>query len=91
MHFHYDVGKGMTEGEILELLETFERNEEWFSERYDEFVRKFPGKVIAIRDQKIVSVGKSIEETIKDLTSKGEDINRVYIGTIPPEGMAFIL
>ena len=79
------------EERMLELFKTFEKNEEWFSEHYEEFEEKLAGKIIAIKDQKMIAVKAEVEEILKELESRNEDINSVYITAIPPKGTAFIL
>ena len=79
------------EEEIAELLLEFEENELWFSEHYEELREKYANMILAIKDKKIVSASLEIEELFRNINSKNVDANSVYIATIPPEGIAFIL
>ena len=79
------------EEETARLLLEFEENEKWFSEHYEELREKYADMMLAIKDKKIVSTSSEIEELYGDLDSKNVDISSVYIATIPPAGMAFIL
>jgi len=82
-----------TEKEAAELLLKFEESEKWFSEHYEELRESYANKMLAINieDKKIVSASSEIEELFRDLNSKNVDVNSVYIATIPPKGIAFIL
>lgn len=79
------------EEEIAELLLEFEENELWFSEHYEELREKYANMILAIKDKKIVSASLEIEELFRNISSKNVDADSVYIATIPPEGIAFIL
>lgn len=79
------------EEELKPLLETFEKNWSWFSEHYDQLEKKYASKVLAIKNQKVAAVSEKIEDLLEDLKAKSEDISSIYIGSIPPKGIAFIL
>ena len=81
----------MSEEKIIRLLREFEENEEWFSENYQELQKKFENMILAIKDKKIISMKRDMESLLKDLESKNIEVESVYIGTIPPKGIAFIL
>ena len=79
------------EKRMLALFKTFERNDEWFSKHFDEFKEEMAGKVLAIKDQKLIAAKSSVKEILEELESRHEDISSIYITAIPPKGMAFIL
>lgn len=81
----------LPEKDVKTLLETFEKNWNWFSDHYDQLEKKYADKVLAIKDQKVIAVSGKIEDLLAELEAKKEDISSVYIGTIPPKGIAFIL
>ena len=78
----------MSEEKIIKLLREFEENEKWFSENYQELQKKFENMILAIKDKKIISIKRDMESLLKDLESKNIDVESVYIGTVPPKGIA---
>ena len=79
------------EEETVRLFKDFEESEKWFSEHYDELRENYADMMLAIKDKKVISTSSEMEELFKDLNSKNVDVNSVYIASIPPEGIAFIL
>lgn len=82
----------MPEEEILlkDLIE-YEKNAKWFSAKYPEIAEKYEGKTVAVKNQKIVAVKATLDETLKEFELKKEDIVSIYIATIPEKAIAFIL
>jgi len=76
---------------ISEVLKKFEENAKWVDENILEIQEKYEGKTIVVKDRKIIMVKASLDEALKELESKGEDIGSVYIETIPKKAIAFIL
>jgi len=81
----------MPEETLLKDLKDYERNAEWFSAKYAEIAKKYEGKTVAVKDQRIVTVKATLDETLKEFELKKEDINSIYIATIPEKAIAFIL
>jgi len=81
----------MTEKDVKSLLETFERSEEWFSANYEKLREKYEDKFLAIKDEKDIAANERIEALLKELKAKGEDIDRIFITSFPPKGVASIL
>jgi len=76
---------------LLKDLKEYEKNAQWFNAVYPEIAKKYEGKTVAVRGQKVVIVKETLDETLKELESKKEDIGLVYIATIPEKAIAFIL
>jgi len=74
----------------LKVLETLGEDSRWISEHYDK-LRKHEGKVIAVKNKKILHVSESLEELFTELESKKENSAFVLIATIPPKSASFIL
>lgn len=86
-----ELNLSVSEEELVKLLLEFEENEEWFSGHYKDLQKKYADMMLAIKDKKVISASPEIEELFNDLKSKNVDIDSVYITTIPPKGIAFIL
>jgi len=76
---------------LLKNLKIFEENARWFSGNYSEIVKKYEGKTVAVKDQKIVMVKASLDEVLKEFELRKEDVGSIYIATIPEKAIAFIL
>jgi len=86
------MGLSMSENDrIRRLLEEFEKDCRWFSDNYDKLEKKYLGKVVAVKGRKVIAVGESVEDLVKQLSEMDVDVGTVYMGTIPPKGVAFIL
>jgi hypothetical protein len=81
----------MEEEVFVKELKAFERNAKWFSENYSEIVEKYEGKTVAVKEQKIAIVKATLDEVLKELELKREDMGAIYIATIPEKAIAFIL
>ncbi|MGB2729060.1 MAG: DUF5678 domain-containing protein [Halobacteriota archaeon] len=75
----------------LETLKAIDRDGRWFGENYDRYKKIFEGKIIAVKDEKILSVGDDMQELSNEIEEKGEDPRWVYVTTIPPKDVVFIL
>jgi len=75
----------------LELFEMHEKNEEWFSNHFEQLRKKHEDKFVAIRNQSLLATEDKIEVLLAQLEQSGIDTNEVFITSIPPEGMASIL
>lgn len=80
-----------SEEEGFESLQAIERDSKWFSENYDKYKEIFVGKIIAVKSEKILSVGDDMRELGNKIEEKGEDPRWVYVTSIPPKDVVFIL
>lgn len=75
----------------LELLNVTEENIEWLNNNYEKIQEEFAGKIIAIKDKKIVASATTSELILKELENKGIDESDVLIEVIPPKNEITIL
>lgn len=68
-----------TEMQTLQLLNSIEKDLEWFSLNYKNLIKKFNEKFIAIKDESIVAEGHTFEEVISKIESKNLDPTNVLI------------
>jgi len=71
-------------------LEMLDNDSQWVTENYDK-LRKYEGKVIAIKNKKIIDVADTLENLLKKLEEKKENSAFLLIEAIPPKGVSFIL
>jgi len=71
-------------------LMMLDNDSQWVTENYDK-LRKYEGKVIAIKNQKIIQVSDTLEHLLKKLEEKKENSAFLLIEAIPPKGVSFIL
>lgn len=81
----------MEDYKIIELLKKAQENSEYVSKNFDELRKKYEGKVFAVKDQKVIHDAKKIEDLLRGLEEKGEDMAFLLIESIPPKNLSFIL
>ena len=57
----------MSDITVEELAAILEQDNQWLAEHYLETIEKYPGKVVAIKEKKIVAVGNSYSEVYSSL------------------------
>lgn len=75
--------------EEVEMLLKANENSKFVDENFEQLSRKYPGKVIAVKNNKVVAVAKDTDTLMKKISQK--DLSSVFITSIPPRGVAFIL
>jgi len=81
----------MSEAELLKRLKAFEEDSKWLSKNCEELREKYEGKVFAIKNQKVIQTADSVEELVKKLEEKKEDVAFLLIEKLPPKDISFIL
>lgn len=71
-------------------LEMLDNDSQWVTENYDK-LRKYEGKVIAIKNKKIIDISDTLENLLKKLEKRKENSSFLLIEAIPPKGVSFIL
>jgi len=72
-----------------ELLERLIEDSKWISENYEE-LRKYEGKVIAVKNKRIILASESILDLLNELEKK-ENAAYILVEAIPPKNASFIL
>jgi len=73
-----------------QTLEILDEDSKWVTENYEE-LRKYEGKVIAIKNKQIIDVSDTLENIMKKLEDKKENSAFLLIEAIPPKSVSFIL
>lgn len=75
----------------LDLLNSSEGNLVWFQENFAKLQEEFGGKIIAIKDRKVIASAKNGKELLEVLEKKNIDDSEVIIENIYPRGEITIL
>ena len=65
--------------QTLQLINSIEKDLEWFSLNYKNLIKKFDEKFIAIKDENIVAEGDTFEEVINKIEAKNLDPTNVLV------------
>ena len=76
---------------VVEALDEMEEQRKWVNEHYDELREKYEGKVFAVKDKKVIITSGSITELLEEAKKIGEDPTLLFVDSIPPKGVSFIL
>ena len=81
----------MENSQILEILRRSEEDSKWVSDDFENLRNKYEGKVLAVKDKRVISYADTAEELVEKLEKTGENIGFLLIETIPPRNLSFIL
>lgn len=81
----------MEDAQVLEILRRSEEDSRWVSEEYEKLRGKYAGKVLAVKNKKVVCDADTIEELVDKLQGMGENVGFLLIESIPPKDLSFIL
>jgi hypothetical protein len=70
--------------------ERLEQDSAWVTENYEN-LRKYEGKVVAVKNKTIIAVSESLEDLLKNLEEKKENTACLLLEAIPPKNVSFIL
>ena len=80
------------ENQRLTLLKSFEENSNWFHKNIDLIRKKgFTGKFVAIKSNKVISSGESMDNLMDSLEKEGENPSYLFIEFVHPEGYVLLL
>lgn len=71
-------------------LERLEEDSVWVTQHYDS-LKKYEGKVVAVKNKGIIAVSENLEKLLKDLEKKNENSACLLLEAIPPKNASFIL
>ena len=77
---------------MVQQLERFERDMDWFQQQYDSLTKKYPHEYVAVLDETVVGHDKDLRKLIGTIEGKyPEKRDRVAIKFISPEKIELIL
>jgi len=76
----------------LQLLQRFEKDSKWFHSNTD-LLRKngFMGKIVAIKEGKVISSGENIDIVIQSVEKQKENPKFIFMKIINPNGFNILL
>lgn len=80
----------MENSQILEILRKSEEDSKWVSADFENLRNKYEGKVLAVKDKRVISYADTVEELVEKLEKTGENIGFLLIETVP-RNLSFIL
>jgi len=63
----------MDEREVFEVLERFDMDSKWVSEKLDELREKYPDQYIIVKDCKVIDSDTNLDKLLERVRSKGLD------------------
>jgi len=73
------------------ILEKIEEEESYFNSHYEDFLERYEGLILAIKDRKVIEAEETIEKLLEKLEKKGVNIYETFITSLPKKSIAFIL
>jgi len=80
----------MCDEEIKRSLDKFEEDGDWFYKHIADLQKEHEGKLVAVKDGKVIGVKKQIETLLRDIEKKGINVSNVYINFVPEKNMIYI-
>lgn len=75
----------------LALLNSFEKDNKWLNEHYEEVQKSHPNEFVAIENAKIIGSGKVVDKLVEELRSKKVKVETILIEFVPRKGLKIIL
>lgn len=72
-------------------LQEFEKNQKWFMENFDNILKKYREKFVAVWHQKVVGANPDLKRLSKNVREKTKDAKGVYIGYVSEKPLEMIL
>lgn len=76
----------MDEKEEQKLFDEYVKDGDCFQEHFDELAEKYEGKLVVVKNRKVIDSDGDVDILCKRLRDKGENPAMLFIGTILPEG-----
>jgi 3-methyladenine DNA glycosylase Tag len=64
---------------------------EFVEKNFKKFSEQYEGKLIAVKNKKIIASSEESEELVKKIKKSGHNPNWTYITSFPPKGLTLIL
>jgi len=75
----------------VQLLSDFEKEAEWFFQKYNSFKDEYRGKYVLVKNKKIIAVASDFETLQKKVKELGLDITSSFIKYIPEKDIVAII
>lgn len=68
----------------------FAKDSEWLTDHYED-IKDSGNKVVAIKDGQVIHEGETMEDVLRELENRGEDLAYILVEVIPSDDVSFIL
>ena len=75
----------------LEFFDEFEKSSKWLAENFESVRKKFEGKFVALKGNKIIDSSESYPTLKEKLEKENVDLATVLIDFIPPKDLLLFL
>ncbi len=64
---------------------------DWVQRNFDELVKKYEGKLVAVEGERIIASSETVEGLITQIEKKGKNPAEIYVTSFPPKDLIWIL
>ncbi len=82
---------GLTEEEILEGITAAEKRYDYLDSRREELLEKYPDQFVAVTENDVVAVAKTMKKLLSELKKKGFESNDVSIEFITVKDFDWVI
>ena len=77
--------------EHMRWMEEFEKNQKWFIENFEDILKEYREKFVAVWDQNVIDADTDLKRLSKDVKKKIKSAKGVYVGYVSKKPIEMIL
>ena len=75
----------------MRWMEEFEKNQKWFIENFEDILKEYREKFVAVWDQNVIDADTDLKRLSKDVKKKIKSAKGVYVGYVSKKPIEMIL
>lgn len=75
----------------LKVMEEFERNQKWFIDNFEDILKKYRGKFVAVWNQRVIDAEEDLEKLSKTVKEKTKGARSAYVRYVSEKPIEMIL
>lgn len=79
------------ESEYVRWMKEFERNQRWFINNFENILREYSEKFVAVWNQRVIDADTDLEKLSKSVKERTRSAKGVYIGYVSDKPLEMIL
>jgi hypothetical protein len=79
------------ESEYVRWMKEFERNQSWFINNFENILREYSEKFVAVWNQRVIDADTDLEKLSKSVKERTRSAKGVYIGYVSDKPLEMIL